>query len=158
MYRHTIQIPDEKQFPINDWKIIETDYDEQKLGQRETIFATGNGYIGMRGNYAEGRPVFQSGTFINGFYESWPIVYGEEAYGFAGMRDYDGALTFNPKMHPNWEQLKFPLTYQGQMLEVDIRRDTVIYLLTEGSGLTIKHKDRDIALSPGEPVTISLNE
>ena len=44
------------------------------------------------------------------------------------------------------------------MLEVDIRRDTVIYLLTEGSGLTIKHKDRDIALSPGEPVTISLNE
>jgi len=79
-------------------------------------------------------------------------------YGFAGMRDYDGALTFNPKMHPNWEQLKFPLTYQGQMLEVDIRRDTVIYLLTEGSGLTIKHKDRDIALSPGEPVTISLNE
>ena len=25
----------------------------------------------------------ENGTFINGFYETWPIVYGEEAYGFA---------------------------------------------------------------------------
>src|SRR4029077_21040183 len=24
-----------------------------------------------------------NGTFVNGFYESWPIVYGEEAFGFA---------------------------------------------------------------------------
>ncbi len=37
----------------------------------------------MRGNHEEGTPAFQSGTFINGFYDSWPIVYGEEAYGFA---------------------------------------------------------------------------
>ena len=41
------------------------------------------GYLGMRGAFEEGLPVFQSGTFINGFYETWPIVYGEEAYGFA---------------------------------------------------------------------------
>ena len=27
--------------------------------------------------------MFQKGTFVNAFYESWPIVYGEEAYGFA---------------------------------------------------------------------------
>jgi hypothetical protein len=25
----------------------------------------------------------QNGTFVNGFHETWPIVYGEEAYGFA---------------------------------------------------------------------------
>jgi hypothetical protein len=34
MHRHTVQIPDEKQYPINEWKIIEIDYDAQKLGQR----------------------------------------------------------------------------------------------------------------------------
>ncbi len=49
----------------------------------ETIFAIGNGYLGMRGCVEEGAPVMQNGTFVNGFYESWPIVYGEEAYGFA---------------------------------------------------------------------------
>ena len=37
----------------------------------------------MRGNFEEGRPVIQSGTYINGFHETWPIVYGEDAFGFA---------------------------------------------------------------------------
>ena len=37
----------------------------------------------MRGNFEEGDPAFERGTFINGFCESWPIIYGEEAHGFA---------------------------------------------------------------------------
>jgi len=70
-------------YPIDEWKIIEARYYPRALGQSETIFAVGNGYMGMRGNFDEGAPVFQPGTFINGVYESWPIQYGEEAYGFA---------------------------------------------------------------------------
>ena len=53
------------------------------LEQDETMFALGNGYLGMRGCFEEGGPIGQNGTFINGFYESWPIVYPEEAYGLA---------------------------------------------------------------------------
>ena len=37
----------------------------------------------MRGVPEEGDPSVQNGTFINGFYEEWPIVYSEAAYGFA---------------------------------------------------------------------------
>ena len=70
-------------YPVDEWKIIEQQFALQFLGQAETIFATANGYLGMRGNFEEGTPAFESGTFINGFYESWPIVYGEDAYGFA---------------------------------------------------------------------------
>jgi len=70
-------------YPIDEWKMIEQQFALQFLGQAETIFATANGYLGMRGNFEEGTPAFESGTFINGFYESWPIVYGEDAYGFA---------------------------------------------------------------------------
>jgi alpha,alpha-trehalose phosphorylase len=70
-------------YPVDEWKMIEQQFAAQFLGQAETIFATANGYLGMRGNFEEGAPAFESGTFINGFYESWPIVYGEEAYGFA---------------------------------------------------------------------------
>ncbi len=65
------------------WKLIEKQYKPHTLGQMETLYALSNGYIGMRGCFEEGDPVAQSGTFINGFYESWPIVYPEEAYGFA---------------------------------------------------------------------------
>ena len=45
--------------------------------------ALGNGYLGMRGCPEEGGPNAENGTFINGFYETRPIVYGEDAYGFA---------------------------------------------------------------------------
>ena len=37
----------------------------------------------MRGCPEEGGPNAENGTFINGFYETRPIVYGEDAYGFA---------------------------------------------------------------------------
>jgi len=83
MIRHETLNPPPHLYPINEWKIIETAYYEPFLAQTETIFAIGNGYLGMRGNHVEGRPSFQNGTFINGFHETWPIVYGEKAYGFA---------------------------------------------------------------------------
>ena len=49
----------------------------------ETLFAQSNGYFGIRGTFEEGRPVFQKGTLINGFHETWPIGYAESAYGYA---------------------------------------------------------------------------
>src|SRR5262249_52128614 len=32
---------------------------------------------------SEGEPTYRHGTFINGFHETWPIPYGERAFGFA---------------------------------------------------------------------------
>ncbi len=75
--------PPEFVYPIDEWKMVETRFYRRHLPQAETIFSIGNGYLGLRGNFEEGRPVHQSGTFINGFHETWPIVYGERAYGFA---------------------------------------------------------------------------
>ena len=49
----------------------------------ETMLALGNGYIGMRGCPEEGGPNAENSTLINGFYETRPIIYREEAYGFA---------------------------------------------------------------------------
>lgn len=83
MIRHETLNPPPHIYPINDWKIIETSFYPRFLAQTETIFAVGNGYLGMRGNFEEGLPVGQSGTFVNGFHETWPIPYGEAAYGFA---------------------------------------------------------------------------
>jgi len=70
-------------YPVDEWKMIEREFAPRFLAQMETIFATANGYLGMRGNFEEGEPVFQNGTFVNGFHETWPIVYGEDAFGFA---------------------------------------------------------------------------
>ena len=70
-------------YPPEEWRIVEKKFYPRLLESSESIFSVGNGYLGLRGNFEEGTPVFQQGTYINGFYESWPIVYAESAYGFA---------------------------------------------------------------------------
>jgi len=51
---------------------------------RETLLSLGNGYLGMRGTGEEGGgPESIPGTYINGFHETAPIVYGERFPGFA---------------------------------------------------------------------------
>jgi len=70
-------------FPTQPWGMTETRYAHEFLAQTETIYALANGYLGLRGDFEEGTPVSKPGVFLNGFYETWPIVYGEAAYGFA---------------------------------------------------------------------------
>jgi alpha,alpha-trehalose phosphorylase len=75
--------PPQHIYPLDPWRIIEKEFCPRFLAQAETIFSLGNGYLGMRGSFEEGTPVFENGTFINAFYEVLPICYGEEAHGFA---------------------------------------------------------------------------
>lgn len=83
MIHHPRQEPLPHVYPPNEWQIIEREFMPSLLSQGETIFSLSNGYLGMRGCFDEGGPIGQDGTFINGFYESWPIVYPETAYGLA---------------------------------------------------------------------------
>ncbi|MBA3273637.1 MAG: glycoside hydrolase family 65 protein, partial [Chthoniobacterales bacterium] len=83
MLRHDPVLPPEFIFPIDEWRWVERRFDPDFVAQSETTFSTANGYLGMRGAFQEGRPCFLHGTFINGFYETWPIPYGEKAFGFA---------------------------------------------------------------------------
>jgi alpha,alpha-trehalose phosphorylase len=74
---------DRGRFPVDEWALCETEFDPALQGRTETLFAVGNGYLGMRGNLEEGRDGHDHGTFINGFHETWPIRHAEEAFGFA---------------------------------------------------------------------------
>jgi alpha,alpha-trehalose phosphorylase len=70
-------------------------------------------------------------------------------YGFGGMRDDDGTLSFWPRRAPEDDAiLRFPVTYRGQRLEVEIGLETVAYALREGECLMIRHEQEDIQL-PG---------
>ncbi|MFP4115327.1 MAG: glycoside hydrolase family 65 protein, partial [Spirochaetales bacterium] len=70
-------------YPPHEWSIVETGFDEDWMGNAETIFALANGFLGVRGIFEEGRPAIEPATFCNGFHETWDIVHAEEAYGFA---------------------------------------------------------------------------
>src|SRR5262249_39333188 len=83
MLHHERLRPPSQDYPADEWNLIEKKFHPEFLAQLESMLALGNGYLGMRGCPEEGGPNAENATLINGFHETWPIVYGEEAYGFA---------------------------------------------------------------------------
>lgn len=68
---------------IDTWRLKEFSISQDIVNQGESLFALGNGYLGLRGNFEQGDPVYQNGTYVNGFYEYRKLHYGEEAFGYA---------------------------------------------------------------------------
>jgi alpha,alpha-trehalose phosphorylase len=83
MIHHERLRPPSHDYPADEWNVIEKAFRPEFLAQSETMLALGNGYFGMRGSPEEGGPNLENATLINGFYETRPIVYPEDAYGFA---------------------------------------------------------------------------
>jgi alpha,alpha-trehalose phosphorylase len=73
-------------YPIEPWSVTETVFSLENNYRNETTFALSNGYIGTRGTFEEGYDFSETegleGNFINGFYESEEIRYGEWNFGF----------------------------------------------------------------------------
>ncbi|MWV43848.1 beta-phosphoglucomutase [Paenibacillus sp. HJL G12] len=73
-------------YPYRAWSLAEEAYDDENNQRSESVFALGNGYIGMRGNFEEGyhgvKGKSVTGNYVNGFYDAKPIVYPEGAYGY----------------------------------------------------------------------------
>lgn len=74
---------------IGPWSVTERGFDPERSEPHESVFALGNGYIGVRGTLDEGPPPGATsvpGTYINGFHEIDQIVYPEGGYGQARVR------------------------------------------------------------------------
>jgi alpha,alpha-trehalose phosphorylase len=79
--------------------------------------------------------------------------------GFAGMRDYDNELIFEPKLPKEWESYSFKLLYRGSLLKVRIDRHNASFKLLEGKPLSFKVYDRDIELPElGIDVAVEMNK
>ena len=124
----------------------------------ESIIALEVGYLDMPLEYAHNAVLMdigdvggnvKDGCHIASMGGSWMMC----VYGFGGMRDY-GGLSFNPKLPKGLQRLHFPLNWRGQILEVNIEPETTKYLLREGPELTIRHRDQEVKLSAGMPVSV----
>jgi alpha,alpha-trehalose phosphorylase len=74
------------------------------------------------------------------------------ACGFGGLRDYDGILSFRPQHPPDdHASLRFPITYRGQVLDIEIKPESTTYSLREGEGMVIRHEGEVISLDRANP-------
>jgi trehalose/maltose hydrolase-like predicted phosphorylase len=80
-------------------------------------------------------------------------------YGILGMSDYKGKISFNPRLTSTQKNGRVNLIIQEQRLSVslDQKKEETVYLLKEGTGLTITHQGEKIALKQGAPVSMKID-
>jgi alpha,alpha-trehalose phosphorylase len=69
-------------FRTEPWLVREAALNLDVLAQSESVFALGNGHLGLRGNLDEGEPYGLPGTYLNGVHELRPLPYAEAGYGY----------------------------------------------------------------------------
>jgi len=120
-----------------------------QIGNMEKAFQYGMAALLM--DLADVGGNVKDGCHIASMGGTWMML----AYGFGGMRDNDGALSFWPRRAPEDNAiLRFPVTYHGSMLEVEIAREEVTYALREGECLVIHHETEEIQLTREHPQAV----
>ena len=66
-------------YAIAPWSLSEDQVRTEAIPGDEALFALANGYVGVRGTFEEESFAHAPGSFVNGYYETEPIVYGEQA-------------------------------------------------------------------------------
>ncbi len=74
---------DRERFPNIPWQLVEARHEPGDAGTLETLFALGNGHLGIRGAHWAAADAELPGSFINGLHEIWDIKHAENAFGFA---------------------------------------------------------------------------
>jgi alpha,alpha-trehalose phosphorylase len=70
------------------------------------------------------------------------------------MRDFDGNLSFDPRLPAAWHRLHFPLRFHARQIQVDITHELLTFELTEGEPITVTVYGREHTLEPDTPLEI----
>jgi len=120
-----------------------------QIGDMEKAFRYGMAALLM--DLADVGGNVKDGCHIASMGGTWMML----TYGFGGMQDNGGRLSFWPRRAPQDNAiLSFPVTYRGQMLEIEIGAETVKYTLRDGECLVIGHETEDVQLTREHPVAV----
>jgi len=82
-------------------------------------------------------------------------VWNALVYGFGGLRDHGGDITFDPRLPAGWDGLVFHLRVRGTRVRVDLRPTELVLTAEEGEGVEVGV--RGVRYQVGaEPVTVAL--
>ncbi|RYZ25065.1 MAG: glycoside hydrolase family 65 protein, partial [Propionibacteriaceae bacterium] len=99
----------------------------------------------LHGNTSDGVHVASTGGVWNAL-----------VYGFAGMRDYNGVITFDPRLPDGWKGLSFQLTLRGTRLRVDLEARRIGFTVLEGGQAEITVRDQTVTVSAASQVWVAL--
>ena len=128
----------------------------------QSIVAAEVGYQDMAMNY------FLSGLFVDlgdlhsnardGVHiASTGGVWSALIYGFGGMRDNAGNISFDPRLPEEWPSMRFPLQIRGSRLRVLLEKDSITFEVDHGDAVEISVRGEEILVEPGQVVTVPLD-
>jgi alpha,alpha-trehalose phosphorylase len=99
----------------------------------------------LHGNTSDGVHVASTGGVWNAL-----------VYGFGGMRDHNGAITFDPRLPDGWDRLVFRVTAHGTRFRVEVVHGSISFAVEEGASETLAVRDHHFTVTAGAPVTVPL--
>jgi alpha,alpha-trehalose phosphorylase len=84
-------------------------------------------------------------------------VWSALVFGFGGVRDFDGQLSFAPTLPRSWKELAFSLQFRGRQIRIQLSHDEEQYLLDQGDPLKVIIRDESHLLTPGTAVVIKVS-
>ena len=82
----------------------------------------------------------------------WNIL----AYGFGGMRDYNGIITFDPRLPESWAGMTFQITLRGTRVKVDVTSCEIAFTVVAGESAELAVRGEYFTVSAGTPLRVSL--
>ena len=94
----------------------------------------------------------KDGLHIASLAGAWSAVVN----GFGGLRDYEGRLSFAPRLPPALTRLSFRLHWRGRRLRIEVQDSRATYELTEGDALEITHYGERATVEADEPLELDV--
>lgn len=101
----------------------------------------------LHGNTADGIHVASTGG-----------VWSALIYGFAGLRDDDDRLCFDPRLPAKWRALRFNLGWHGMQIHVELTVDRIDFTLQGGFSRPLWVRGQQVDLQPGQCVSVPLKD
>jgi alpha,alpha-trehalose phosphorylase len=77
-------------------------------------------------------------------------------FGFGGMRDAEGAISFDPRLPEVWRGLSFKVTVHGTRVRVDLSHREMVFTVEDGEAATFTVRGEPVAVQAGTPVIVDL--
>jgi alpha,alpha-trehalose phosphorylase len=72
------------------------------------------------------------------------------------MRDYNGKITFDPRLPESWAGLTFQVTLRGTRLKVDLTSHEIAFTVVEGESVALSVRGDNFIVVAGTPVRVPL--
>ncbi|MDR3359156.1 MAG: hypothetical protein LBO20_00550 [Bifidobacteriaceae bacterium] len=118
----------------------------QELAQKYFAAALYVDLSDLHGNAADGVHVASAGG-----------VWSSLVYGFAGLRDVDGRVCFDPRLPELWQGLVFHIAIGSSRVRVELGQDAIEFALEVGEAAEVQVRGVRVRVSGDQPMRVPLD-